>query len=401
MNGPFGHGPLHGPLHEPPRDPPHGSPPAVDTLPLPALSQAAAQAATRAYAWRRAFEFDAAGVRRTVRWDYTAQLAPGTPRHYRFRFGPAAGWLLLEARAERALIGDGADDAVPDVIRCALLADALAPLAATLEQATRQTLSLSAPEPGETFAVPTSEEAAASPLRFVLGVPDGAWHAHGALLFDDPRYLILACPTAPPPPSLDAHDFDTLPVPLAFRIGSTRLTQRELASLQHGDIIAIEQWKSAGAGLVCRAATPGARGLALSARVIGARITIDDIQTSEAPSMNSSPPPEPTDGGTDGTHDDTRTGNTGSAGTSVLDALEVDAAFELERRTLTLAQLKAMQPGFVIELDQPLNQSVIRILANGMEVGTGHLIAVGNKLGVRVSTLGPAARGADAERDDG
>ena len=383
----------------------HRPPAAGAALPLPALSPPAAEAASRAYAWRRAFEFECGGEcgsecsskRRTVRWDYTARLAPGTPRHYRFRFGPAAGWLLLEPRAERALIGDGADDAVPDVIRCALLADALAPLAAALEQATRQTLTLAAPEPGE--ALPATAQASgeptddASPLRFVLGVPDGTWHAHGALLFDDPRYLMLACPGAPPLPALDARDFDTLPVPLAFRIGSTRLTQREFASLRHGDIIAIEQWKPSGAGLVCRAATPGARGLVLDARVVGARITIDHIQTSEAPSMNASSPPEPP---TDGTQ-----GNAGGAHTGVLDALEVDASFELERRTLTLAQLKAMQPGFVIELDQPLNQSVIRILANGMEVGTGHLIAVGNKLGVRVSALGGDARSADPERDDG
>lgn len=357
------------------------------------MSTLAAQAASRAYSWRRRFEFDAGGARRTVRWDYAARLAPGTPRRYRFRFGPAAGWLLIETRAERALIGEGADDAVPDVIRCALLADALAPLAAALEQATRQTLSLVAPEPGEAPADNGEPDEAASPLRFVLGVPDGAWRAHGALLFDDPRYLILACPSAPPPPALDAHDFDALPVPLAFRIGSTRLTQREFASLQHGDIIAIEQWKSAGAGLVCRATTPGVRGLALAARVVGSRITIDDIQSSEAPSMNASPPSEPAAEG------DNDSGKGSHA--SVLDALEVDAAFELERRTLTLAQLKAMQPGFVIELDQPLNQSVIRILANGMEVGTGHLIAVGNKLGVRVSTLGGNAPDAHPDRDDG
>ncbi|PCE22500.1 hypothetical protein BWP39_22745 [Paraburkholderia acidicola] len=376
---------------------------ADDTLPLPHLSAPAAQAASRAYAWRRTFEFDAGGARRTLRWDYTAQLARGTPRRYRFRFGPAAGWLLLEARAEQALIGDAADDTVPDEIRCALLADALAPLTATLEQATRQSISLSVPEhtqgpvardenesPEASAAAHT--DGGVSPLRFVFGVPDGSWHAHGALLFDDPRYLVLACPTTPPAPTLEPHDFDDLPVPLAFRIGSTLLTQRELAALQHGDIIAIEQWKSAGAGLVCRAATPGARGLQLNARVLGAKITIDEIQTREASSMNTSSPPDPAaDGGGSAS-------GTGAPG--VLDALEVHACFELERRTLTLAQLKAMQPGFVIELDQPLNQSVIRILANGMQVGTGHLIAVGNKLGVRISTLGAAAE-PQPERDDG
>ena len=107
--------------------------------------------------------------------------------------------------------------------------------------------------------------------------------------------------------------------------------------------------------------------------------------------MNASSPPVPRSDGD---------ANTSAA--SVIDALEVDACFELEHRTITLAQLKAMQPGFVIELDQPLNQSVIRILVNGLQVGTGHLIAVGNKLGIRVSTLGgDDESGQRADRNNG
>jgi type III secretion protein Q len=59
-----------------------------------------------------------------------------------------------------------------------------------------------------------------------------------------------------------------------------------------------------------------------------------------------------------------------------------------------LAELRALRPGTVLELAQPLNQAVIRILANGMPVGEGHLIAVGNRLGVRVSRfIGQAAQG--------
>lgn len=70
-----------------------------------------------------------------------------------------------------------------------------------------------------------------------------------------------------------------------------------------------------------------------------------------------------------------------------VDTLEVTTTFELERKTLTLAQIKMLQPGYVIELQQPLNQSVVRIFANGMPVGCGHLVAVGDNLGICMSEL--------------
>jgi type III secretion protein Q len=383
----------------------------ADSPLLPRLATPAALAATRAYAWPHAFRFDIDGVAYALRWDYTAQLAPGVPRRYRFRFGPAAGWLVLEARAEQALIGDGADDAVPDAIRCALLADTLSPVFDTLEHTSRQQVTLIAPEPGDTrpdeswhtahalhdaSASPPPEsghtgthsadgsQAGHSPLRFVAKRLNSGWQTHGELHFDDPRYLTLACPAEPALPVLAPHDFDALPVPLSFSIGATRFTQQELTSVQHGDIIAIEQWKSAGSGIVCSATTRGKRRLVLSGRVLGAQITIDQIQPTEepdvnAPNPNSAAPPEDSGSSTPADKSDGLT----------LDALEVTTTFELERRTVTLAQLKAMQPGFVIELEQPLNQSVIRILANGLPIGIGHLIAVGNKLGIRVSELTP------------
>jgi type III secretion protein Q len=67
--------------------------------------------------------------------------------------------------------------------------------------------------------------------------------------------------------------------------------------------------------------------------------------------------------------------------------LAVDLRFELPPTSMPLGELSALQPGAVIELQQGINQSVIHLVANGMLIGTGHLIAVGQKLGVRVVTL--------------
>ncbi|MHA2941322.1 FliM/FliN family flagellar motor switch protein [Ralstonia mannitolilytica] len=63
--------------------------------------------------------------------------------------------------------------------------------------------------------------------------------------------------------------------------------------------------------------------------------------------------------------------------TDSLDDIELVTTFELEERRVSLAELRALRPGTVMELSQPLNQAVIRILANGTPVGEGHLIAVG------------------------
>ncbi|EGC99199.1 type III secretion system apparatus protein YscQ/HrcQ [Burkholderia sp. TJI49] len=76
-----------------------------------------------------------------------------------------------------------------------------------------------------------------------------------------------------------------------------------------------------------------------------------------------------------------------------LDGLAVDLRFELPPTSMPLGELSALQPGAVIELQQGINQSVIHLVANGMLIGTGQLIAVGQKLGVRVVTLAqPAPR---------
>jgi type III secretion protein Q len=44
----------------------------------------------------------------------------------------------------------------------------------------------------------------------------------------------------------------------------------------------------------------------------------------------------------------------------------------------------------VFELPQPLSRSAVRIVAHGQVLGKGHLVAVGDQLGVRVSDFAPS-----------
>lgn len=353
---------------------------------LPRVSPLAAHALNRAYAWPTPFALALARGAYELRWDAEAEL--GAPGHvYTFRFGPAEGRFMLDPIGEQELIGDAASDTVPGEIRCALIADALSPLIDALEAKTRQRIEIGV-VPGDAPAHKDNLTRERDALRFCVTKPGSEWRCHGALRFTEERYLGLACPEEPPPAKLEATDFDTLPIALRFVVGSTLLNIAELRSIAPGDIIGIERWQSFGSALRCVATTSDGH-VVVSAKAIGTRIVIDQIEeiSVTSPTRPDAPPFSASSGpGTPGALD-AAAGNSAPSEPKLahLDALEVRVTFELDERSMPLAELKALKSGYVIELDQPLNQSTVLIRANGALVGQGHLIAVGNKLGVRVS----------------
>ncbi|RDU98075.1 type III secretion system cytoplasmic ring protein SctQ [Trinickia dinghuensis] len=343
---------------------------------LPRISTLAAHALNRAYAWPTPLAFAIAQGHYELRWQADAEVrAPG--HIYTFRFGPAEGRFVLDSIGEHALIGDAASDSVPAEIRSALVADALAPLIDALEARTRHRIELGYVPAGTAPRDDPARDPGA--LRFCVTRPGSEWRCHGALCFTEERYLGLACPAEPPPPKLEPKDFDTLPIALRFLLGSTMLSVAELHSIARGDIIGIERWQSSGPALHCFATTSDGH-VTVWAKAVGSRIVIDRIE--ENPVTPSQRPDAPAAGAPNA---GSGTAATSEPSLTQIDALEVRVTFELDERSMPLAQLKALKSGYVIELEQPLNQSTVHIRANGALVGQGHLIAVGNKLGVRVS----------------
>jgi type III secretion protein Q len=204
------------------------------------------------------------------------------------------------------------------------------------------------------------------------------------LRFADERYLGIACPEDPPPAKLDASDFDRLPITLNFVVGATLLSIGELRTIAPGDIIGIERWQSFGQALRCVATTRDER-ITVTAKAVGTRIVIDSIEENPVTSTTRSDAAAPGAPASTGHAPSAADTPQEEAKLTHLDALEVRVTFELDEQSMPLAELKALKSGYVIELDQPLNQSTVHIRANGALVGHGHLIAVGNKLGVRVS----------------
>lgn len=71
-------------------------------------------------------------------------------------------------------------------------------------------------------------------------------------------------------------------------------------------------------------------------------------------------------------------------------SVPITLRFEAGRLALPFERLQSIRPGFVFELDQPLDQQSITIYANDKAVASGELVLVGDSIGVRLTSGRPA-----------
>ncbi len=362
----------------------------LDARMLSAVDPALARTLSRLNLARAALPFSVGDTPYEARCE--AHTVQATAQAYRFTLGDAPGWLLLDAAAERAWLADAADAHVPQALRCAVLADALAPLTRTIEQRSGRALTwqpdtappdvrLDRPDALQLLVTRRAAETTIDGTKEPTADGSTPWQARAGLLFESPQVLPELCPADLAAEPIPLSAFMGTQVPLRFELGATFLSRRDFAGIALGDIIRIEKWLPAGNALRCVARVRGRLHLRVFGQVQGSRIVVETVE--EKPMTTESPT------AASGTDAPARPLPTDS-----LDDIELVTTFELEERRLSLAELRALRPGTVMELTQPLNQAVIRILANGTPVGEGHLIAVGNRLGVRVSRfIGQAPTG--------
>ncbi|WP_373376891.1 type III secretion system cytoplasmic ring protein SctQ [Cupriavidus nantongensis] len=313
--------------------------------------------------------------------DWQLRFVPADPEiaarpgaGYAFTCGSSHGVLRWDVASERLLLGvPGAAEALPALLRHALMADALAEAVAALGHAVPDAFSWQ-PDGGRAQAL-----AAAHAFGFELRRDAPPARLRGTLQLDQPERLsALPARAAMPAPAW----MERMPVPIAVRIGTTRLALGETHGIEPGDIVGIDDWHSQGSALVVRCTT-GRHGPGWTALAEGRRLLVqagaDSTDVSNGahmeeqdPARQAQPIPHP-----DGAQPPL----------SRLDQLEVTLRFEVGDVAVPLAELRAVAPGYVFELPQPLKQSEVRIVANGNRIGTGTLIAVGNRLGVRITTF--------------
>lgn len=70
----------------------------------------------------------------------------------------------------------------------------------------------------------------------------------------------------------------------------------------------------------------------------------------------------------------------------MIDDVEVEIEAFVGGTRMTVAELGALKPQSVVTLDAPLNQAV-ELRLNGVVIGQGELVAVGDKFAVRLSEV--------------
>jgi type III secretion protein Q len=168
------------------------------------------------------------------------------------------------------------------------------------------------------------------------------------------------------PAAGDAVDADVLPVALRAELGATWLPAGELRALQINDVVLLDEYLVGPQGELWLG-IPQGQGLRVRAEQSSYLVT-----QGWTPLMTqTATPPE------------------AAAGEPLdVDAIPVRLTFDLGERTLTLAELRRLQPGETFDLQRPLADGPVMIRANGALVGTGTLVELDGRVGVTIGTLG-------------
>jgi type III secretion protein Q len=330
---------------------------------LPQLDPRVCEALNRLYAWAPVLDFSLRD--RPVRLTPRHRDAPrDTETAYAFRAGTHSGLLRLDDAALAFLLGEPHAATLPHELRAILLADALQPLV--------ERVALAMGASFEWLADPGAPAVAADALCFELQ-GDGWLGARGSIGFDDgAAWADASAKLRTPMASALPPALRNLPAPLRLEIGHVTLRLGELRSITRGDIVAIEPWSLQGPALGVRAYVGRHTRPAFRAEVRGTTLTVLPFQDTMM-MKTADPTNKPV------------AGDALDPALESLEGLEVTVRFEAGQLQLPLRELGLVKAGHVFDLGQPLTQSVVRIVAHGSVVGKGQLVAIGERLGVRVT----------------
>ncbi|WP_087751644.1 type III secretion system cytoplasmic ring protein SctQ [Paraburkholderia caledonica] len=225
----------------------------------------------------------------------------------------------------------------------------------------------------------------------------------------------------------DLDAFATLGVPGRIALGARRVSIRALQKLRPGDVLLRTFSRATVLGLRghgplhLRAAwgTPGLRCMLATVALDGALLTLNDdpimseetlqVEGDELPRIDYGDPPlddVPHEAAiATGTAAPTKSETEAEAEaqaeaeaapftqTSPLDIGELDlpVQFEIDTLALPLSQVAALRRGYVIELDTPVTDARIKLVAHGQTIGHGELVSVGEHLGIRITGMAYAS----------
>jgi type III secretion protein Q len=297
----------------------------------------------------------------------TADLHTGYVVHFEWA-GAALALCLPAAAIDQVLggvLGGAALPSLPSTLADAVLEASLAELLEVLQAVGRGTPQLVRWGPADSIALQGLPPHA---CMLHLAADDGSGQAiAGSVHMDSLALLLVAGLVVKRPPRPGPLE-DGVPVALRAEIGYTRLPSSEAAAIAPGDVVLMDAF-FATADRALWLSADGGHGVHVNWPVPAdsptpPRLTVIQPWTATMPASPDTP----------------------LANAATLDTVPVRLSFDLGDVSLTMAQLRALQPGQTLDLGHPLTGAV-RIRANGALVGEGDLVEIDGQVGVSVRHL--------------
>jgi type III secretion system YscQ/HrcQ family protein len=209
-------------------------------------------------------------------------------------------------------------------------------------------------------------------MGFVVEEQRSRWRSRGmvapadATAIEQLRQMCSTWEKAPGP-----IDVARLSVRLRFYLGSTAMPQRGLRALRVGDFIFIQE----------RVGASSPSGLAAAAFLAASRHShfIGELEQSHMAIQHTDPGLQ------------VRFGEEDAADAEIdmngMDDLEVSLRFWLGDKHVNVRDLARMQPGEIIPLGRPVSSMPVKLIVGTQCIGRGHLVAVGDQMGVQISAF--------------
>ncbi len=274
---------------------------------------------------------------------------------------------------------------LPEAVRLAVLDLLLTPLLDSLQRfmGDAVTLDESTLEPGA-----SANENPTALMHFVLEFSDAGNDDAPVPLrvaIPDRQSALLLCDRLADLPARNAgqgvEERPDLPITVCVDAGSMRIRVRELATLEQGDILLPPDYAGAKGRIILRPCPPATGSTSPTAGAASVLCAVNDTQATVVIAVTNPqeiPMTTPDPSATTSPADDQTGLDVGG--------IDVELCFELERRTMKVADLAALVPGYTFTLGcAPLSPVSLRI--NGAVVGSGRLVDINGVLGVQVHSL--------------
>lgn len=284
-------------------------------------------------------------------------------------------------------------ESLPDELLAALAEDLLTPALATIGEALGEAVAF------EGFVRDCASAAARAPqlLTLSMGLLKGEAQAQGSasanaspafgawLAADSPAaFQGLTAFLARPKSGRGflAARLDAVPLAIALIGAEVKLGLADYGALGPGDIVCLEDWAPARGEILAVTESCGRRICESRCRLEAGAATLDEPWRFAAAE--------------DGAARESKAAETTTENTmQTTDDIEVTLAFELERRTITVGELKSLEPGAVLRLTAD-PAAPVTIRANGAPIAKGRLVDLNGVIGVQLTTAqGDGARHVD------